>query len=256
MVRRGKPEYAAPALAKGLDILELLAGIEGGLTQNLIAERLERTTSQIFRMLEVLVRRSYISRGADGSYRLTLKLFELAHCHAPVKRLVATALPVMQRLSHTIGQSTHISVHYDRRLLVVAQVDSSEPMNFSVRLGSHYPFGPDHGSALVLTSFQPAEARAALVAEMVANHPRLDVKALKADLTLVGKRAYYQSVSEVVGGVTQLSAPIFSNSPGAIAALASPFLRRRDARVSLTDARRALVRAAGEISACLGANVR
>lgn len=256
MLQGSKPEYAAPALAKGLDILELLASIEGGLTQNEIAEQLGRTTSEIFRMLEVLSRRTFIRREEDGTYRLTLKLFELAHRHAPVKRLVATAVPVMQRLSRAIGQSTHICVHYDRRILVIAQVDSSEPMNFSVRLGSHYPFGPDHGSALVLAAFQPAEERAALMAEMAANHPRLNLRALQKEMMLLGKRGYYQSPSAVIGGVIQVSAPIFSNAPGAIASLASPFLRQREVKVSLSDARKALVKAAEDISARLGANVR
>ena len=35
--------YRAPALDKGLDILELLAGIDGGLTQAEIAKRLGRS---------------------------------------------------------------------------------------------------------------------------------------------------------------------------------------------------------------------
>lgn len=35
--------YRAPALDKGLDILELLAGVDSGLTQAEIAKRLDRS---------------------------------------------------------------------------------------------------------------------------------------------------------------------------------------------------------------------
>jgi DNA-binding CsgD family transcriptional regulator len=55
-----QPIYAAPALEKGLDILELLAKQAEGLTRREIAERLGRSVSEIFRMIEALTRRSYL----------------------------------------------------------------------------------------------------------------------------------------------------------------------------------------------------
>ena len=54
--------YRAPALDKGLDILELLAGIDGGLTQAEIAKRLGRSPNEFYRMLDRLVRRGYVTR--------------------------------------------------------------------------------------------------------------------------------------------------------------------------------------------------
>jgi len=57
-----EPSYNAPALAKGLDILELLAGEEVGVTQQQIASGLERSTSEIFRMLSCLQRRNTVQR--------------------------------------------------------------------------------------------------------------------------------------------------------------------------------------------------
>ena len=73
--------YRAPALDKGLDILELLAGEEEGLSQAEIAKALGRTPNEQYRMLERLVRRGYVARNASDRYELTLKLFGLAHFH-------------------------------------------------------------------------------------------------------------------------------------------------------------------------------
>jgi hypothetical protein len=47
-------KYAAPALDKGLDILEVLADAAQGMTLNGIAKVLNRTTSEIFRMVVTL----------------------------------------------------------------------------------------------------------------------------------------------------------------------------------------------------------
>ena len=53
--------YAAPALDKGLDILEALAAQPGGLTQAEIAAALQRSVGEIFRMLETLLRRGDVT---------------------------------------------------------------------------------------------------------------------------------------------------------------------------------------------------
>ena len=77
--------YAAPALEKGLDILELLASVSESLTHSEIASRLGRTVTEVFRMLVCLEERGYLSRtGADERYQLTLKLFEIIHQHRPL----------------------------------------------------------------------------------------------------------------------------------------------------------------------------
>jgi DNA-binding IclR family transcriptional regulator len=257
MRQRSKPEYSAPALEKGLDILELLSAETNALTQIQIAARLRRTASEIFRMLDVLVRRGYVKRSAEGTYEPTLRLFELAHRQSAAKRLTAAALPVMQRVSQAIRQSLHVCVHYDRRILVVAEVDSPEPMGFSVRLGSHYPFRADRASAFVLTAFQPPAEQSVLIAEMAANSPRRPaLHALRMQLATVRRHGYYQAPSDVIGGVIDLSFPLFSTAPGATGALASPYLKQRDVLVSPATARAALAAAAREISASLGASTQ
>ncbi len=48
-------KYSAPALSKGLDILELLATQSAGMKKSDIAKSLKRSLSEIFRMLAVFV---------------------------------------------------------------------------------------------------------------------------------------------------------------------------------------------------------
>ena len=46
--------YSAPALDKGLDILELLSNSENGLTQAQIANKLNKSVNEIYRMISTL----------------------------------------------------------------------------------------------------------------------------------------------------------------------------------------------------------
>jgi DNA-binding IclR family transcriptional regulator len=130
-----QPIYAAPALEKGLDILELLAKQEEGLTRREIAERLGRSVSEIFRMIEALTRRSYLVQNGD-TFLLGMKLFELAHELPPMNRLLKEALPRMEALAKAVDQSCHLTVLSGPRQLVIAQVDTPEGVGFSVKIGA------------------------------------------------------------------------------------------------------------------------
>jgi hypothetical protein len=66
-------DYSTPALEKGLDILELFASTPGGLTVSEAARMLNRTVSEIFRMLGVFITGSIINSRQEG------KIQKLSH---------------------------------------------------------------------------------------------------------------------------------------------------------------------------------
>jgi DNA-binding IclR family transcriptional regulator len=63
--KRGrKTTYSAPALEKGFDIVELLGPAPDGLTPTEIAQKLNRSLSEIFRILVVMERRHSLHKSA------------------------------------------------------------------------------------------------------------------------------------------------------------------------------------------------
>ena len=118
-------KYTAPALEKGLDILEVLSSQDHGLTQAEIARVLNRSVSEIFRMLAVLRRRGLIDLDPDSDrYYLTTKLFEMANRTPILARLTVAAGPIMRRLADTTDESVHLAVLSEGNVLVVGQVDN------------------------------------------------------------------------------------------------------------------------------------
>lgn len=133
-------DYSAPALDKGLDILELLAETAGGLSQSEIAEASGRSVGQMFRMLATLERRGYVLRDAQsGLYFNSMKLFDLAHRHPPLRALVTAATPAMRLLAETVKQSCNLSVLDADRVRVIAQVESPADFGYRVRVGALFP---------------------------------------------------------------------------------------------------------------------
>ncbi|CAD6557822.1 hypothetical protein LMG28727_06450 [Paraburkholderia kirstenboschensis] len=228
--------YRAPALDKGLDILELLAEQKEGLTRAEITKLLGRNASEMYRMLERLVARQYVVRSTGGDrYSLSLKLYALAHRHPPMSRLISEALPLMQRFADAAEQSCHLAVYDRGNLLVIAQVDGPGTWGMSVRLGSRVGL-IDTGSGRVMLAFQTVEQRAQMLAEhtKVKGEVTIDRDALEAACERIRAAGFSQKDSQQTFGVTDVTFPILGPSCQAIAALTCPYLKRIDEYVAPT----------------------
>lgn len=221
-------KYRAPALDKGLDILELLAATPESLSQAEIAKSLERTPNEIYRMLDRLVRRDYVRRTPGDRYELTLRLFELAHMAPPVARLVSQATPILRTFTRDARQAVHLVV-YDRNVLVVvAQVDSPDYWNVSIRLGSRIGM-INTGSGHVFLAFASPEERQLMLEDPVSREIAEVSPALESRLSIVRERGYESMESLQTSGVTNLSVPVFGPLGSVIAAITCPYSTRLDA---------------------------
>lgn len=213
-------KYRAPALEKGLDILELLAAENAPLTLSTISERLGRSAGELFRMLQVLEFKGFITLSENGAgYILTNKLFALGMAQAPVRSLLEVALPIMRRLSHAIGQSCHIAVPSEDQIVVVARVERPGDLGFSVRVGYRRDI-VRATSGLVLFAFQNEEVRQAWLHRCGLKGAA--AQAFVKQASAVRTRGYHQAASQFVQGIVDLSAPVLRGE-AAIAALTVPF---------------------------------
>ncbi len=217
--------YRAPALDKGLDILELLAGIDGGLTQAEIAKRMGRNANEFYRMLDRLVRRGYVTKIDGDRYSLTLKLFGLAQLHAPVRRLASYATPLMRELAEQSRQANQLVVFDRGAAVVIAQQEAPGYWGISIRVGSHISLY-NTGSGHVLLAFRTPEERALMIREY--EDKGEDVSDLTPEflgrLDQIRERGYEMMPSLQTAGVVNISAPIIGPDGKAIAALTIPYI--------------------------------
>lgn len=241
------PRYRAPALEKGLDILELLASESQPMAVSAIVQRLGRSTGELFRMIQVLEYRGFIEQaGASEGYRLTSRLFALGLDQPPVKSLIEIALPVMRQLSRSIGQSCHLAIHSEGRIVVVARIESSEQLGFSVRVGYSKSL-PLTVSGTILYAFQTAAIRTQWerLWEPAMKKPELLAFRKRADE--VRLRGFESAPSSFVSGITDISAPIMRGEL-CTAALTVPFVHTTIAPMGEEDAATFIKGAAKEIS--------
>ena len=214
--------YRAPALDKGLDILELLATQPQGLTRAEIVKEMDRSANEIYRMLERLVARQYVMRNASGDrYALSLKLFALAHMHPPLSRLINQALPVMDEFARKAEQSCHMGVYDRGNVLISAQINSPRGWSFSVQRGARVGL-LDTASGHILLAFCDQ-----------GSYQRMPIseEALAATLTEVRAHGYLERDSAQSFGVVDISYPILGPDNSALATLTCPYIRRIDRHI-------------------------
>lgn len=247
--------YRAPALEKGLDVLELLSDRPEGLSQSEIARALDRSVGEIFRMLNCLVERGYlaIQRPSDR-YILTLKMFELAHRSAPMNRMLANAAPLMKELVNEVHQSCHLAVVEGGHGVIIAQFDSPSHIGFAVRVGTVISLLTS-ASGHVLLAFQSKDDRGRILARRApGDGDALNEAHLEGLLATVRSRGHEEMESTRVRGVHDLSFPVFNHRGAAVAAITVPFIERLDipGDTSLAATRKVLADAASRLSASLG----
>ncbi len=222
-----KSSYAAPALEKGLDILELLAEVGEPLSTREIAERLARSKSEIFRMVFVLQQRGYLAREA-GTDRLELsrRLFDLGIRTPAGRQLTSIVLPVMERFSEASGQVAHLVVLSRAQTVVLATTSGHLDASVIVRPGYGRP-ALDANSGLLILAFQSKSRRDALMREASeADKRRLEAaetERIFEDIRALGHRV---AASRDIMAVTDIACPVIGPGGHAEAAILVPCLQR------------------------------
>lgn len=249
---RPRREYAAPALERGFDIFEVLAERGVPMTVSDIAQALNRSISEVFRIIIVMERRKWLRKGDDDRYTISFFMLDVAYRGTPAQSLANMAAPIMARLAAATRQSCHLVVRTGCSGLVIHRQENAGPSGFSMRAGAVIDL-PTSCSGHVLLAFEAPAQQAALLTELE-NISAGDVTALSARLQTVREQGFERQASARAAGVTDISTPVFRFDGSVAAALTIPYLTMLDgaADATIDNAQRLLLAAGKEISESLG----
>ena len=153
-------KYIVPALYRGLNILEELSKVPGGLTLSEIPGNLPAAT--LYRILTTLTKLGYIIRDPGDRYRISRKLLTIGSRAVNRNNLVERALPVMRELRDLTGETALLASLYGNEGVVLAQVESNQAVKVTVRIGHHFPL---HSAApgKAILAFLPEEERSMIL---------------------------------------------------------------------------------------------
>lgn len=252
IIMESKPQkkYSAPALEKGLDILELLSKDSTPLGTTTIAERLGRSNAEIYRMILVLEQRGYIEKEDDSEgYQVTRKLLQLGTENEPIKDILEYAYPIMRKLADETSMSCHIAVESQDQIVVLARAESPNLMSYSVRVGYRRPILYS-ASGQIMFVHQPAEKKESMLKMLSKFHSETEINDFMTKCKKVSKQGFLKAPSLYVTGVVDLAYPIMDGDI-AVASLTVPYIERIPEEKSIEEVIATLKEAAEELSKAL-----
>jgi IclR family acetate operon transcriptional repressor len=208
------------SLERALHLLAILqeAGCSMGLTELGHASQLSKPT--VLRMLLVLEKYGFAEK-RQGRYRLGVAALPLAHAYVLGNELLRVALPVLQELAQTSGETTSMFVRLGFKRVLVQRVEGLHPMRFVLPLGEKLPLHVGAGKVLA-ASMSEGDIRQMLdeLGEIrLASGQPMPREVLLAELERVRKQGYAVSLGERMLGIVAVAAPVIDAKGATIAAL-------------------------------------
>ena len=161
LVQRRRPKSVAPdaasskAIHRALDVLECFPDEHTVMSLREIAGRHGWPEASLFRILQTLQSRGYLTQADDGTYRLATRVL-YGKQREQSDRLRELARPHLQALAMRFDETASLSFLFEDRIQVLDTVESFHAMRWTNRPGRILP---PHCSAMgkCITSFQPPE---------------------------------------------------------------------------------------------------
>ena len=249
-----RPEYSVPALDKGLDVLEALAAAASPLSLSEIARSIGQTPSAVFRLLNRLESRLYVTRNSvSGQYSLSLKLLELSHSYPPVEHLTRVSGRFMRELADSSRESVHLSVLNHGRVIVLMDVASPLRVRFAHQVGSQFSSVMTNSGRLLLAYLNPEDLETHLTEdEDYTKLSKAKRETFHEDLRSIRRNRYAISVSEERAGMRDIAVLVGNPAVSSTAALAIACLGSVKDKAGVNRIVRALQESANHITAALG----
>ena len=218
-----EPDSQAPALQRGLAVLEFLAGREEGATLSEISAALGLSPASCFRLTGVLEDSGYVLReDASRRFRLSRKLLLLGQPQHEGRSLVESCLPAMREVLALTGETVQLCCLAEHECVMIEQLPSTHPFKYIVDLGSRPPIHCCAPGKAMLAHLDEAALNATLDAiAFTAHTPRTlaSREAFVESFPKIRERGFAVDQGEHFEGIHCVAAPLLDRHGHPVAAI-------------------------------------
>jgi DNA-binding IclR family transcriptional regulator len=203
----------APALDRGLAILEALDTKPEGMNLSEISRTIGSPKNSTSRLVQTLMAREYVERDeVTMLIRLTSKLLRLGHPRAGRASLVMCALEPMRALRDAVGETVQLGIPVGDDGVIIEQVESTQAVRICVEIGLRFHLH-NNAPGKVLLAYQHPKAREKTIQRLTL--PRFTGRtittkeALRKECGRVVKLGYGTDWGEADEGIHCVAAPVF-----------------------------------------------
>jgi DNA-binding IclR family transcriptional regulator len=240
--------------SKVLALLDAFDPACPALTLSELARRARLSLPTASRRVAELVEWGALERGADGRYRIGLRLWEVASLAPRGLGLRELAMPVMEDLYEITRENVQLAVRQGLELVFVERIAGRYAVPVLTRVGGRFALHAT-GVGLVLLAHAPVDVQERVLAVPLSRYTELTICEpghLRRVLAAVRRDGYAVSDRQVTMDALSVAAPILSADGAVVAALSLVVAYERANVVALAP----LVQAAGRtISRSVGRRI-
>ncbi len=214
----------APALERGLKILELLAedGSEMGLKS--IAQKLDIPVPSLWRLLGVLRENGYVLFDPDRkTYRPGFKFLYLGNAVLNRMGFRSQARGYLKRLVKLTGETAELSARIKDQLILIEQVEGPEAVRLFSRVGSAYPYFHATAPGKVYLAHIDKAKLTRVMTRMglpkITEHTVTRMDILLDQLKRIANQGFASDTEEMREGVCRIASPVYDKTGKVVACL-------------------------------------
>ena len=207
-------------LSKGLAILEKLAEARRSLGVTEISRSLDLTKSNTFRLLQTLSRLGYVTQKEDGSYAVTLKMWQVGRSTVDSLNLRELAAPEMAYLADETGETIYLAVPEQFNVVYIDKIESKKPIRSWNPIGGSAPIHcVGTGKAILAANYERLRDKLSEPLQAFTNRTLTSLSQLDADIEATRVRGYAFDTGEFRDRIFSFGAAIRLPDGEAVAAI-------------------------------------
>ena len=213
----------APALDRGLALLEALTSSQHGMTLTELSTAIGSPKNSTSRLIQTLLVRDYVVRDdATMRIRLTGKLLRLGQPKVRGVSLVECALERMRALRDSVQETVQLGISIGDEGVVIEKVESNRPARIGVDIGLRFKLY-NNAPGKVFLAFQTPKERERVISrlklERSTDFTIPNKESLRKECDHVMERGYATDAGEADEGIHCVAAPIRDRADLLVAAL-------------------------------------
>ena len=253
----GDDRYRIDILDAALDLIEWLLMADGRpQSASEIARQLGVNRTRVFRILKNLERRGYVETDPQTrGYRLGLKFVEIGGRLRESLDLRRVAEPILMDLAQHTGETVHLLALFGRAAIRLDRYQGEHLLQVAAPIGEVLPLYIG-ASPKILLAFMPEEQRERIIQETkftpFTRNTITNQDVLRRTLDEIRRQGYCVEEEDFELGVCSVGAPVRDHRGSVVAGVTVTLPSTRFGRERRAELIRAVIDAAGRVSARLG----
>ena len=217
-------ERGVQSIERALDIIEAVAANKNSAVLTKIAEKTGLHKSTAYRIISTLLKRGYLKKNEDGTYKIGLKLIEAVSYYIDSLELQTEVRPYIAQITAKFGLTSHLGVLEGDKVVYIEKMDIFSNIKLYSQIGLRMPAYCSSLGKCLLANFSNTQLRSIMGQTeftRFTHNTITTIEALQKEIDTVRQQGWAIDNEEFEIGHRCIGAPVYDYRGDIIAAISA-----------------------------------